>query len=210
MIGPPGAGKGTQALLLCERFKVPQISTGDMLREAQRDATALGRAARDYMDRGQLVPDEVVIGLVDERLAQTDCVPGFILDGFPRTVPQARALDSMLTQRGLQLDAVVAMEVPRAELVERLSGRLVCRSCGTMCHRTFDPPKVPLVCDRCGGALYQREDDREDRITLRLDQLAKEVGPVAQYYRDGGLLRSIDGRGARGDVLRRITASLPA
>ena len=195
MIGPPGAGKGTQALLLGERFKVPQISTGDMLREARGDGTALGRAARDSMDRGQLVPDEVVIGLVDERLTQADCGPGFILDGFPRTVPQARALEGMLTRRDLQLDAVVAMEVPRAELVERLSGRLVCRSCGAMCHRTFDPPKVSLVCDRCGGTLYQREDDREDRITLRLDQLAKEVGPVAQYYRDAGLLRPIDGRG---------------
>lgn len=210
MIGPPGAGKGTQARLLCERFGVPQISTGDMLREGQRLGTALGREAQQYMEEGKLVPDGVVIGIVEGRLAAPDCVRGFILDGFPRTVAQAEALANMLAGRGTMLDAVVAVDVPRAELVERMAGRLVCRLCGTMYHRSFDPPTRPGVCNRCEGELQQRDDDREDRITRRLDQLAKEVVPVADYYRKAGLLRAVDGRGSRDEVLRRITASLPA
>jgi adenylate kinase len=209
MIGPPGAGKGTQARLLSERYGVPQVSTGDMLREAQRAGTKLGREAQRYMDDGHLVPDDVVIGIVDQRLGAADCGPGFILDGFPRTVAQARALGAMLARDGLTLDAVLSVDVPRADLVERLAGRLVCRACGTMFHRTFDPPRTAGVCDRCEGELYQREDDREDRITRRLDQLAKEVTPVAEYYREAGLLRRVDGTGSRDDVLRRITASLP-
>jgi adenylate kinase len=210
MIGPPGAGKGTQARLLCERFGVPQISTGDMLREAQRTGTALGREAQRFMDEGRLVPDDVVIGIVDQRLIEVDCEPGFILDGFPRTVAQADALASILSRHGCALDAVVAVEVPRADLIERLAGRLVCRVCGTMFHRTLDTPKRAGVCDKCGGELYQRDDDREDRITRRLDQLAAEVAPVAEYYRKAGLLRRVDGTGTRDDVLGRITASLPA
>lgn len=210
MIGPPGAGKGTQARMLCERFAIPQISTGDMLRDAQRAKTELGREAQRYMDEGRLVPDDVVIGIVDQRLDAADSRPGFILDGFPRTVAQAEALDAMLARRGDALDVVVAVDVPRALLVERLSGRQVCRTCGTMFHRTFDPPRTANVCDHCQGELYQRDDDREDRITLRLDQLAKEVAPVAEYYRRAGLLRTVDGTGSRDEVLRRITASLPA
>jgi adenylate kinase len=210
MIGPPGAGKGTQARMLCERFGVPQVSTGDMLREAQRAGTPLGREAQRYMDEGRLVPDDVVIGIVEQRLAADDARPGFILDGFPRTVAQAEALDTMLGRQSIPLDAVVAIDVPRADLIERLAGRQVCRTCGTMFHRTFDPPTMSGVCDRCQGALYQRDDDREDRITRRLDQLAKEVAPVAEYYRRKGLLRTVDGTGSRDEVLRRITASLPA
>ncbi len=210
MIGPPGAGKGTQARSLSDRYGVPQISTGDMLRDAQREGSALGREAQRYMDDGRLVPDDIVIGIVDERLGAADSERGFILDGFPRTVAQAEALDSMLARRSTPLDAVIAVDVPRAELIERLAGRLVCRTCGTMFHRTFDVPKVAGACDRCHGELYQRADDREDRITVRLDQLAKEVAPVAEYYRRAGLLRPIDGTGSRDAVLRRITASLPA
>jgi len=196
--------------MLGERFGVPQVSTGDMLRDAQREATPLGREAQRYMDEGRLVPDDIVIGIVERRLAADDSGPGFILDGFPRTVAQAEALDAMLARRGTPLDAAVAVDVPRADLIERLAGRLVCRTCGTMFHRTFDPPATSAVCDRCGGELYQRADDREDRITRRLDQLAKEVTPVAEYYRRGHLLRTIDGTGSRDEVLRRITASLPA
>jgi len=162
------------------------------------------------MDDGRLVPDDVVIGIVEQRLATDDSARGFILDGFPRTVAQAEALAAMLSRRGSPLDAVIAVDVPRATLVERLSGRLVCRTCGSMYHRTFDPPKANATCDRDGGELYQRADDREDRITVRLDQLAKEVAPVAEYYRRAGLLRQIDGTGSRDAVLRRITASLPA
>jgi adenylate kinase len=210
MIGPPGAGKGTQARSLSDRYGVPQISTGDMLRDAQREGTALGREAQRYMDDGRLVPDDIVIGIVEQRLGAADSARGFILDGFPRTVAQAEALDAMLGRRGTPLDAAVAVDVPRAELIERLAGRLVCRSCGAMYHRTFDPPSANATCDRDGGELYQRADDREDRITVRLDQLAKEVAPVAEYYRRAGLLRPIDGTGSRDAVLRRITASLPA
>jgi adenylate kinase len=210
MIGPPGAGKGTQARSLSDRYGVPQISTGDMLRDAQREGTALGREAQRYMDDGRLVPDDIVIGIVEQRLGADDSQRGFILDGFPRTVAQAEALDAMLGRRGTPLDAVVAVDVPRAELIERLAGRLVCRNCGPMYHRTFDPPKANATCDRDGCELYQRADDREDRITVRLDQLAKEVAPVAEYYRRAGLLRPIDGTGSRDAVLRRITASLPA
>jgi adenylate kinase len=209
MIGPPGAGKGTQAQMLAERYGVPQISTGDMLREAQRADTPLGREAQRYMADGKLVPDHTVIGLVDERLDDADTKPGFILDGFPRTVAQARALEAILLRRRSPLDAVIAVDVPHAELVERLAGRLVCGSCGTMYHRTFDGPRTPHVCDRCGGTLYQREDDREDRITRRLDQLAKEVAPVAAFYREAGLLHSVDGTGSRDCVFDRITAELP-
>ena len=210
MIGPPGAGKGTQARLLGERFGVPQISTGDMLREAQRAGTPLGREAQRYMDDGRLVPDDVVIGLVDERLGADDARRGFVLDGFPRTVAQAQALDTILARRGTPLGAALAVDVPRADLIERLAGRLVCRRCGTMFHRTFDPPRTVGRCDRCDGELYQRDDDRDDRIATRLDQLAKEVAPVAEYYRREGLLHNVDGTGSRDDVSRRIRASLPA
>jgi adenylate kinase len=209
LIGPPGAGKGTQARLLGERFGVPQISTGEMLREAHRAGTPLGREAQRYMDEGRLVPDEVVIGLVERRLSADDARRGFILDGFPRTVAQAQVLADMLLRRGTPLDAAVAIDVPREDLIERLAGRQVCRRCGTMFHRSFDPPRTASVCDRCGGELYQRDDDREDRIALRLDQLAKEVAPVTDYYRRAGLLRSIEGTGSRDEVSRRIRASLP-
>ncbi len=210
MIGPPGAGKGTQARLLSGRFGVPQISTGDMLREAQQARTPLGREAQRFMDEGRLVPDDVVIGIVDRRLRNGDVVGGFILDGFPRTVAQAEALDAILARGGATLDRAVAIDVPRAELVERLAGRQVCRSCGTMYHRTLDPPTTPGTCDRCLGQLYQRDDDREEVIERRLDQLAKEVAPVADYYRRASLLRRVDGTGSREQVLGRITASLAA
>jgi adenylate kinase len=195
---------------LSERFGVPQISTGDMLREAQRAGTTLGKEAQRFMDEGRLVPDDVVIGLVEQRLAAGDAARGFILDGFPRTVAQAQALDALLARRGTPLDAALAVDVPRADLIERLAGRLVCRRCGTMFHRSFDAPRTPGRCDRCDGELYQRDDDRVDRIALRLDQLAKEVAPVAAYYEQTGLLRNVDGTGSRDDVSRRIRASLPS
>jgi adenylate kinase len=208
MIGPPGAGKGTQAKLLQELFGVPQISTGDILREAQRQDSALGLAAQRYMEQGQLVPDEVVIGIVEERLLADDCARGFILDGFPRTVPQARALHALLGRTGDRIDAAVSMEVPHEELVRRLSGRLVCADCGTMFHRELSPPKVVGQCDRCPGGLIQREDDRDDRISDRLKLHAREIAPVAQFYREAGLLREVVGTGLRDDVFGRVRASL--
>ena len=208
MIGPPGAGKGTQAKLLQRRFDIPQISTGDMLREAERRDTALGRVAAHFMSDGKLVPDDVVIGIVDDRLHAPDCVRGFILDGFPRTVVQAQALDRMLLAQGHRLDAVLAIQVPDREIVRRLSGRLVCRSCGTPFHSEFDPPKQAGRCDRCDGELYQRDDDRPDRITTRLAVLARETAPVVDYYRKAGLLAEIVGTGSQAEVFSRIEAAL--
>jgi adenylate kinase len=208
MIGPPGAGKGTQAKLLQERFGVPQISTGDILRDAQRQGSALGVAAQRYMEQGLLVPDDVVIGIVEERLRAGDCAAGFILDGFPRTVPQAQALERLLGKNGGGLDAVVSMQVPHEELVRRLSGRMVCADCGTMYHLQSKPPKVADRCDRCTGAIIQRDDDREDRISDRLKLHAREIAPVAQFYRESGLLKEIVGTGRQDDVFGRLQASL--
>jgi adenylate kinase len=208
MLGPPGAGKGTQARLLQEALGVPQISTGDMLREAQHNGSALGREARRYMEAGQLVPDDVVIGLVQERLGAADCARGFVLDGFPRTVSQAQALQRLLESLGPTLDAVVAVEVPQDELIRRLSGRVVCRRCASMFHTDLNPPAVPGRCDRCGGELYQREDDQPDRIAVRLELHERQVAPVEAFYRAAGLLRPVTGTGARDDVFGRIKASL--
>lgn len=208
MLGPPGAGKGTQARLLQATFGVPQISTGDMLRDATQQGSALGREAQRLMAAGRLVPDDVVIGLVEERLAAGDCARGFILDGFPRTVAQAEALQRLLKARGCCLDAVVAVRVPHDELVRRLSGRLVCRSCSAMYHAELNPPAEPDRCDGCGGALYQRDDDAPDRVAVRLALHAREETPLEEFYRASGLLRAIEGTGSRDDVFGRIRASL--
>jgi adenylate kinase len=208
MLGPPGAGKGTQARLLQEALGVPQISTGDMLREAQHNGSALGREARRYMEAGQLVPDDVVIGLVQERLGAADCARGFVLDGFPRTVSQAQALQRLLESLGPALDAVVAVEVPQDELIRRLSGRVVCGRCASMFHTDLNPPAVPGRCDRCDGELYQREDDQPDRIAVRLELHEREAAPVEAFYRAAGLLRPVTGTGARDDVFGRIKARL--
>jgi adenylate kinase len=208
MIGPPGAGKGTQAKLLQQRFQLPQISTGDMLREAERQGTPLGRVAAHFMSEGRLVPDDVVIGIVDDRVRAADCAGGFILDGFPRTVVQAQALDRLLDEQGRALDAVLHIQVPDEEIVRRLSGRLVCRNCGAPFHREFDPPTRLGCCDRCGGELYQREDDQADRIATRLRVLAREIAPVTEYYRSTGLLADIAGLGSQAEVFSRVEAAL--
>jgi adenylate kinase len=208
MLGPPGAGKGTQARLLQDAFGVPQISTGDMLRDAQHSGTALGQAARRFMEIGQLVPDDVVIGLVEERLTATDCKDGFILDGFPRTVAQAEVLQQLLETRSRSLDAVVAVHVPHDELVRRLGGRLVCRSCGAMFHIEFNPPASLDRCDACGGELYQRDDDRSDRISVRLTVHEQQVSALEDFYRAVGLLHPVEGTGTPDDVFQRIKASL--
>jgi adenylate kinase len=204
IMGAPGAGKGTQAKLLAERKHIPHVSTGDILREAQEKGTTLGKKVRAYMDRGQLVPDDVVVGIVQERLRNPDATPGYILDGFPRTVAQARALDGL----GERLGAVIALDVPEAELLRRLGGRRTCRACGTMFHLAFDPPRSPDRCDRCGGELVQREDDREDTIRRRLEVYHEQTAPVLQHYRDAGLLREVAGLGTREEVYGRVAASL--
>jgi adenylate kinase len=199
-LGPPGAGKGTQAKQLAQEWSVPQIATGDMLREAAHNGTRLGLEAKAYMDRGALVPDEVVIGLVDERLAQPDAARGWLLDGFPRTVVQAEALDSLLRRRGQELDRVIFFDVSPAELLRRLTGRRVCRRCGSAFHVVFNPPAAPDRCDRCGGELYQRDDDAETAVAHRLEVYATQTAPLLDYYRRKHVLTEVPGEGSVADV----------
>jgi adenylate kinase len=208
IMGTPGAGKGTQAKLLAGHSGACHISTGDMLRDAVRRGTPLGSRAKRYLDDGLLVPDDVVIGIVEERLDAPECSGGFLLDGFPRTVAQAQALDALLARRGQPLRAVILIAVPREEALKRLAGRRVCERCGTMFHLAFDPPAHPGRCDRCGGALVQREDDREETVGQRMEVYSRETAPVLEHYRAAGLLHEIDGTGSRDDVFRRMTASL--
>ena len=194
-LGPPGAGKGTQARELAREWGVPQIATGDMLREAVAAKTPLGLEAKRYMDQGGLVPDEVVVGATAERLAAPDAARGFILDGFPRTIAQAEALARLLKDAGHSLDVVLYFDVSEPELLRRLTGRRVCRACGHTYHLTSSPPKRAGVCDACGGELYQRVDD-------------SETTPVLEHYRAAGLLREIEGTGSREDVFQRVAASV--
>jgi len=208
LLGPPGSGKGTQAQKMVERYHIPQISTGDMLRGAVKEQTPLGVEAKRYMDRGKLVPDEVVVGIVRERLKESDCKGGFILDGFPRTVPQAEALDSTLGEMKREINHVVSIEVPNEELVKRLTGRRTCRSCGAMYHLMFDPPRQEDVCDKCGGELYQRDDDQEETIRARLQVYEEQTTPLIAYYRGKGLLRAIDGVGAIEEIFRNIVQTI--
>ncbi len=193
LLGPPGAGKGTQAERLAEAYGVPHISTGDMFRRAVQEGTPLGRRAKEYMDRGELVPDEVVNGIVRDRMAAEDCRRGFILDGFPRTLNQANALTATMEELGLQLDAVVALEVPEDSLVARLSGRRVCTACGSTYHVLFNPPQAEGRCDECGGELVQRDDDREETVRERLRVYARQTEPLLTYYGQRGLLKKVDG-----------------
>jgi adenylate kinase len=208
IFGPPGAGKGTQAKLLSERLGVPHIATGDMLREAVKAGTRLGGLAKKYMDEGRLVPDEVVIGMVEERLRQPDCSKGFILDGFPRTIEQAEALDSELEKLGLKLDAVLNLEVGDEEVVKRIALRRTCRSCGAVYHLIFNPPSREGVCDRCGGELYQRDDDREEVVRNRLKVYRQQTKPLLEFYRRRGLLRDVNGERSIEDVFKEILAAL--
>jgi adenylate kinase len=210
LLGAPGAGKGTQAQRLATRFGIPQISTGDMLRAARRDGTPLGKRAEEYMNAGQLVPDEVVIGLVEERLAQPDAKSGFILDGFPRTVPQADALGVVLQKLGRGPLRVVDVQVPEAVLHERLGGRLSCPKCGASFHKTLNPPKRGNACDACGTELVTRKDDRPEAIAQRLEEYHAKTKPLVDYYRQKGLLREVDGVGELEVVLARISAALDA
>jgi len=195
-LGPPGAGKGTQARELAREWGVPQIATGDMLREAVAAGTPLGRQAKSYMDRGALVPDDVIVGLIAERLAQPDAKRGFILDGFPRTVPQATALDRLLRDVGQRLDRAILVEVPEPELLRRLTGRRSCPTCQATYHVTAAPPRREGVCDRCGGSLVQREDDSEATVRHRLQVYRDQTAPLLDDYRRRGLLVTVPGEGA--------------
>jgi adenylate kinase len=203
-LGAPGVGKGTQAEQVASRFHYPKISTGDILREAVRNKTPLGLEAKAAMDAGRLVPDEVVIGLVKEKLAEPGTAKGFLLDGFPRTVKQAEELSAMLGARGMQLDRVVNFLVPREEVVRRLSGRRSCPGCQAVFHVDSAPPKRDGVCDRCQGALVQRSDDRREAVETRLSVYEEQTAPLIDYYRKRGLLSELDGSGPIGDVQRRL------
>ena len=207
-LGPPGAGKGTQARLLAGEWGVPQVATGDMLREAVAAGTPLGREAKRHMDSGGLVPDEVVIGLVAERLARPDAVAGFVLDGFPRTAPQAEALGRMLAERGLALDRVIYFDVSRPELLRRLTGRRSCPKCQATYHVVSAPPKQSGRCDRGGSELVQRADDAEAAVATRLDVYESQTAPLLDYYRQRGLLTSVKGEGPMPAIADAIRAAL--
>jgi adenylate kinase len=193
LLGPPGAGKGTQAKLLTEKFSIPQISTGDILRAAVKDGTPMGQKAKAFMNTGGLVPDEVVVGIVRDRLQEEDCNNGFILDGFPRTVAQADALQASLQEMGKDLDRVISLEVDTEALVERLTGRRTCKECGRGYHVKFDSSRVAGICDTCGGTLFQRDDDQEETIRKRLQVYADQTSPLIRYYREAGVLMELDG-----------------
>ncbi|HMK72116.1 MAG TPA: adenylate kinase [Myxococcaceae bacterium] len=208
LFGPPGAGKGTQAQRLLEAYRAPQISTGDILRQAVKDGTPLGQRARPIMESGQLVPDALVIDIVQERLRQPDCAGGFVLDGFPRTVAQAQALDRMLASLGRHLDRVLSLEVPLEVLVKRLTGRRSCPTCGRVYHLTEAPPRAPGACDACGTALVQRPDDAEEVVRERQATYRRQTEPVKAYYAAQGLLREVDGTGTPDQVFGRIRAAL--
>ena len=208
LLGAPGAGKGSQAAHLVRKLGVVHISTGDMLREARRSGTELGKKAAEYMDAGKLVPDEVVIGLVEERLGRPDAQKGFILDGFPRTVAQADALLALLEKMGKKIDHVILLEVPEEVLVRRLSGRRSCPKCGRPYHVEFSPPKNDNLCDECGVELVWREDDRPEAVRQRLKVYEEQTAPLIDYFENKGMLRRIDGQGTVEEVLQRVLAVL--
>lgn len=200
LLGPPGAGKGTQAKLLIERYGIPQISTGDILRVAVKNKTQFGVKVKEYMDAGKLVPDDLVIEIIDDRLSLPDSAAGFILDGFPRTVAQADALAIMLKHSNKSIDHVISISVDNEELVQRVIGRLTCRGCGRGYHLLFDPPAVDGLCSVCGAELYQREDDKEETMRARLLTYKTQTAPLIEYYASRGLLRSVDGFGSIQDI----------
>jgi len=210
LLGPPGVGKGTQGRRLSQTFGIPQIATGDIFRNAVKERTPMGTAAKSYIDAGKLVPDDVTIGLIEERLAQPDAQNGFILDGFPRTTKQATALDALVRTKGLHLDGVIEIQVDPNEVLRRLTGRRLCAVCQTPYHLESAPTRLPGVCDRCGGPLVQRQDDDEKTVLNRLDEYQRKTAPLAEYYRAAGLLRVINGNGDMDEVTSRIMSALQA
>jgi adenylate kinase len=208
LVGPPGAGKGTQAAFIAQARSIPKISTGDIFRANVREGTELGTLAKRYMDAGDLVPDEITIGMVRNRLAEDDAVKGFLLDGFPRNVPQAEVLGGMLEDMGTKLDVVLELVVDDDEVVRRLSGRRTCRNCGHIWHVDFDPPSREGVCDRCSGELFQRDDDRPETVRHRLEVYAEQTSPLVAYYAAKGILIGIDATGPVDNVTDRALYAL--
>jgi adenylate kinase len=208
LVGPPGAGKGTQAQFIASHLSIPKISTGDIFRANVSGNTPLGQKAKEYMDRGDLVPDEVTIAMVRDRLAEEDALEGFLLDGFPRNVPQAETLKKILSEMDRKLDLVLELVVDDDEVVRRLSGRRTCRKCGRIWHVAFDPPTKDGVCDVCGGELFQRDDDREETIRHRLEVYQEQTAPLASFYADEGILVGLDATGPVEEVTERALAAL--
>lgn len=194
IMGPPGAGKGTQAKKIIARYNIPHISTGDMFREAMEEGTPLGLLAKKYINDGHLVPDDVTIGLVKERLSKDDCANGYLLDGFPRTIPQAEALDKLAAKIGREISVVISIDTPKEELIRRITGRLVCKNCGAPYHKETRKPKVPGICDICGGELVQRPDDNKEALEVRLAHYNKQTKPLLEYYEKKGLVHTLDGK----------------
>ncbi len=210
LLGAPGAGKGTQAKKLIEKYSIPQISTGDILRKAVADGTQLGKEAKSFMDKGELVPDSVVIGLVKERLSHDDCKNGYILDGFPRNTLQAETLDGVLSEMNASLDVALSVDVEKDILMKRLTGRRTCKACGQMFNVHFSAPQKEGVCDKCGGELYQRDDDQEETIKKRLDVYDSQTAPLIDYYSNKGILTRVDGIGDMDEIFNNIISELEA
>jgi adenylate kinase len=208
LLGAPGAGKGTQAKMLIEKFKIPQISTGDILRKAVADNTPLGKEAKVIMDQGGLVSDKIVLGLVEERIKQPDCKAGFILDGFPRNTVQAEALDKILSGTGMPLTMALNIDVDMNDLLKRLTGRRTCKGCQQMYNIYFSAPKKEGVCDKCGGALFQRDDDKEETIKKRLDVYQKQTAPLIDYYSRKKIMKTVVGTGSIDDIFKKVVAAL--
>ncbi|MFB6366597.1 adenylate kinase [Paenibacillus elgii] len=207
-MGPPGAGKGTQAERIVNEFQIPHISTGDAFRLAMKQETPLGLEAKKYVDQGLLVPDEITIGIVRERLQQPDCSKGFLLDGFPRTISQAEALDEIVATMGKTIEHVINLKVDRDLLLARLTGRRICKSCGATYHVLFNPPAREHVCDKCSSELYQRSDDTEEKVGTRLDEYTNKTAPLLEYYRNKGILREVNGEQEINTVTAQISSQL--
>lgn len=204
LMGPPGAGKGTQAEYIGESLQIPHISTGDAFRLAMKQETALGLKAKEFVDQGLLVPDDITIGIVRERLQQDDCSKGFLLDGFPRTISQADALEDIMSSMDKKIDHVINISVDRDQLLKRLTGRRICKSCGATYHVSFNPPKQEDVCDKCGGELYQRSDDTSEKVGTRLDEYMNKTAPLLEYYEKQNKLRQVDGEQSIDHVKQEI------
>ena len=208
LVGPPGAGKGTQAVALAAHYKIPHISTGDIFRANLKNGTELGKQAQSFMDRGELVPDSVTNEMVKDRLGNSDVANGFLLDGFPRNTNQAEVLDVILKDKKMPLDAALELSIENSEIIRRLSGRRTCRNCSATFHKDFEKPKVDGVCDKCNGELYQREDDKEEVITRRLEIYAQQTEPIISYYKKAGILKKMSAIGEVAEITQKVIALL--